>query len=166
MHRRIRIDALLLLLACAPAGLGCTTYRDELARGERAFELNEHDRTLAILRDLEIDVQRLSPQEQAQYAYLRGMTDYRVGYRSDARHWLAVAKAWEDHAPGMLPAEWKTRTNEALVELNGVVYEQGTAALTTARLAEDATPQGAAPAKDEKKKAAPKAHPKDEPAER
>jgi hypothetical protein len=111
----------------------CTTYRDQLGRGQRAYEQNDHDRTLAILRDLEPDVKRLSVQEQAQYAYLRGMSDYRIGYKPDARHWLSVAKAHEDNSPGVLPADWKARTIEALDELNGVVYSQGTSALPTSR---------------------------------
>jgi hypothetical protein len=129
MHVSSRVVVLAALLAVA----SCTTYRDQLSRGQRAFELNEHDRTLAILRDLEPDVKRLTLPEQAQYAYLRGMTDYRIGYKADARHWLAIAKAHEDHSPGLLPADWKARTNEALEELNGVVYSAGASALTTAR---------------------------------
>jgi hypothetical protein len=116
---------------------GCTTYRDQLARGQRAFELNEHDRALAILRDLETDVGRLRPAEQAEYAYLRGMTDYRVGYRADARHWLSLTKAYEDNSPGLLPADWKLRVNEALDDLNNVVYSEGTQSLTTTRRGDD-----------------------------
>jgi hypothetical protein len=126
---------MLLLLAAVGTG-ACATYRDQLARGQRAFELNEHDRTLAILRDLEPDMSRLTVPEQAGYAYLRGMTDYRIGYKSDARHWLSIAKAYEDNSPGMLPADWKARTNEALGDLNGVVYAEGTSALPTVRAAE------------------------------
>ncbi len=128
-----------LLLVSAFATTACMTYRDQLGRGQRAFELNEHDRTLAILRDLEPDVNRLSMHEQAEYAYLRGMTDYRVGYKSDARHWLSVAKAYEDHSPGVLPADWKARANEALDELNDVVYSAGTSALPTSRTDDDGT---------------------------
>lgn len=128
MHVSRGVVCLLLLVASS-----CATYRDQLARGQHAFELNDHDRTLAILRDLEPDVNRLSVPEQAEYAYLRGVTDYRVGYKSDARHWLSIAKAYEDHSPGVLPADWKVRINEALDELNGVVYSAGTSALTTSR---------------------------------
>lgn len=139
---------------------GCTTYRDQLARGQRAFELNEHDRTLAILRDLEPDVKRLSLPEQAEYAYLRGMTDYRVGYKPDARHWLSLAKAYEDNSPGVLPADWKLRINEALDEMNGVVYSGGIGALATTR--EETSPSEVkSPVKDAPAKDVPKA--KDEP---
>ena len=34
---------------------GCSTYRDELARGQHAFEQNQHERALAVLRGLEND---------------------------------------------------------------------------------------------------------------
>lgn len=129
----VRLRAGVLLFALVMLGSACSTYRDQLARGQRAFEQNDHDRTLAILRDLEPEMKRLSVPEQASYAYLRGMSDYRIGYRADARHWLSLAKAYEDHSPGVLPADWKTRTNEALDELNGVVYAHGTSALSTSR---------------------------------
>lgn len=130
---RRRLAGILVLSALSAAG--CTTYRDQLARGQHAFDQNEHDRALAILRDLEPDMKRLTPPEQASYAYLRGMSDYRIGYKSDARHWLSVAKAHEERSPGVLAADWKARTTEALDELNGVVYAQGTTALTTSRVA-------------------------------
>jgi hypothetical protein len=108
---------------------GCSTYRDQLARSQHAFEVNEHDRALALLRDLERDMASLSPTEQAQYCYLRGMTDYRIGYRTDARHWLALAKTYEESSPGVLAADWKARLTEALDEMNTVVYEEGLSAL-------------------------------------
>lgn len=111
----------------------CTTYRDQLARGQRALEQNEHDRALVILQDLEPDFVRLTAPEQAQYAFVRGMSDYRIGYQSDARHWLSLAKAYEATSPGVLPGAWKTQTNEALTELNNVVYTEGFAGLSTAR---------------------------------
>jgi len=143
--------------------LACTTYRDQLSRGQRAFELNEHDRTLAILRDLEPDVRHLTVPEQAEYAYLRGMTDYRVGYKPDARHWLSIAKAYEDNSPGVLPADWKLRTNEALDEMNGVVYSAGLSTLTTSR-SETPVPESSGPgpgpaARDVPKAAPPSAKP-------
>jgi hypothetical protein len=107
----------------------CATYHNELASAQTAFEKNEHERTLALLRDLEPDLTRLAQPEQAQYAYLRGMTDYRVGYKSEARHWLAIARAFDEHTPGILPNDWKQRTTDTLAELDGVVQSQGYAAL-------------------------------------
>lgn len=149
MLGRLRLLALLSFVL-----LGCSTYRDQLSRSERAFEQNEPDKTLALLRDLEPNFQRLTPTEQATYAYIRGMTDYNVGYKADARHWLSVANAYEQVTPGALPGERKTKTLATLQELNDIVYLKGTSELVNvAPPSASATPS----AKPEKKKEAPKA---------
>jgi hypothetical protein len=124
---------LLLLLVC-----GCATYQSDLARGEKAFEQNAHERALAILRALEPDIDRLSPSERAQYAYLRGMTDYRIGYRSDARHWLAYAQAVEAQHPNSLKPDWGKRLSETMKELNEEVYTGGVQSLSQAKRDSDA----------------------------
>src|SRR6185503_16964735 len=98
--------------------LGCATYREDLNRGQRLYEENEYERSLAIWRSLELDMDSLSLNDQARYAYLRGMTDYRLGFRPDARHWLAVARAVEQEHPGGLSPQWKQRLEEALADLN------------------------------------------------
>ncbi len=114
----------------ALSALGCSTYRDDLARGQHAFEQSQHERALAIFRALEPETSHLTPTQRAQYAYLRGMTDYRIGYKADARHWLVVAKALDEKNPGLLSTEWKGRLDEALVELNALVYSGGMDALS------------------------------------
>jgi hypothetical protein len=124
-----------LAIALLGSATGCSTYRDELLRCQQSFEHNQHEHALGLMRALEPDVTRLQPPEQAQYAYLRGTTDYRLGYRSDARHWLSLAKAYEDAAPGTLPSDWKARMIEALDELNNVVYSDGLAALMNTKKA-------------------------------
>lgn len=111
--------------------VGCTTYRDQLQRGETAFERNSYDEALGVLRNLERDAPHLRPEERARYAYLRGMTDYRIGYQADARHWLLIAQAMEAETPGQLPAEWKPRLDEAVASLNEQVYAEGYDALST-----------------------------------
>lgn len=115
LDRSLRLVALLALAACSGVS-------GSLIRGQRAFEQGEHDRALAILRDLEPDLGRLSRVERTRYAYLRGMTDYRLGDKTDARHWLALAQALEKDAPGGLQTEWAARMNESLGELNEDVY--------------------------------------------
>jgi hypothetical protein len=122
-----------LMVAVLLAAAGCQTYQDDLARSQRAFEHNEHERALAIMRQLEPDVPRLSLTDQAQYSYLRGMTDYRIGYKVDARHWLALAKSMDDQTPGLLPQDWKTRMGDALKELNETVFGGGTESLSNAK---------------------------------
>lgn len=104
---------------------GCATYRDDLNRGERFYDQSEYERALATFRLLESDMDSLSLNEQARYAYLRGMTDFRLSYRADARHWLALAKATDDAHPGGLSPQSKGRLEEALIDLNREVYGKG-----------------------------------------
>jgi hypothetical protein len=132
------------LLAWSPAVAlaSCATYQDDLTRGERAFEQSEHERALAIFRALEPDTARLSVVGRAHYAYLRGMTDYRIGYRSEARHWLAIASATDQNTPGSLPVDWEKRMNESLKELNEEVYAGGIESLSGASATKSNTSDG------------------------
>ena len=111
--------------ALALALAGCATYREDLYRGQRMYEQNQYERALAIWRMLEPDTDSLNVGDQARYAYLRGMTDYRLGFRPDARHWLAIAQATEVAHPGGLNAEWKERMGQALDDLNKDAYGGG-----------------------------------------
>jgi hypothetical protein len=142
MQKALVLVVLVLAAASSTATIGCTTYRDQLVRSQRSYEQNEHERTLGLLRALEPNVTRLSTPEQAQYAYLRGMTDYRIGNRIDARHWLAIARTYDDASPGTLPADWKARMTDALDEMNAVVYSDGLVELATSRKpGEDSPPK-------------------------
>ncbi len=119
------------LLVVAAFGVGgCNTYADSLARGQHAFEQSEHERALAIFRALEPETHRLATGDQAHYAYLRGMTDYRIGYRAEARHWLSIGAAIERQTPGSLPADWARRMKEARKDLDESVYSAGIASLS------------------------------------
>ena len=109
----------LALALCVGA---CATYREDLNRGQRLYEENEYERALSIWRVLEEDMDSLSLEDQARYAYLRGMTDYRLSFRPDARHWLAMAKAIDQEHPGGLQPQEKERLGEALEDLNRDVY--------------------------------------------
>lgn len=116
-----------VLIAGSLSGLlsgvvGCSTYRDHLNRGQRYYDENDYEKALALWRVLEPDMDSLSDQERARYCYLRGMTDYRLGYRSHARHWLAVAQAIEKKYPGGLEEDWHHRADEAIEDLNKDVF--------------------------------------------
>jgi hypothetical protein len=128
----MRAPAVGLVLACLAvlASSGCATYHDDLVRGEKAYEASEDDRALAIFRVLENDTSQLSDAERAHYAYLRGMTDFRIGYKAEARHWLSLAAALEQETPDSLPAEWTKRMNESLKEMNEEVYTAGIESLS------------------------------------
>jgi hypothetical protein len=98
--------------------LACAGTSDAMARGQRYYEDNQYERALAIWRDLERRDVTFAPDERVRYAYLRGMTDYRLGYREDARHWLAIAKANRERAPGSLVSSWNERLDAALADLD------------------------------------------------
>jgi hypothetical protein len=124
-------------VACCTA-VACTTYQDDLLRGQKAFEQNEYERTLAIFRQMEPDLGQLAQDDRARYAYLRGMTDYRIGYRADARHWLSIARSIDEQLPQALPPSWKQRMVDALGEMNETVYTTGYQALTNSENPEKA----------------------------
>jgi hypothetical protein len=117
-------------LAVLVALAGCNTYADSLQRAERAFGQSEHERALAILRTLEPDLTELSESNRAKYCYLRGMTDYRIGYRLEARHWLSLAAARVKQTPDALPADWAKRLKDAQKDLDESVYTGGIASLS------------------------------------
>ncbi len=137
-----------LLLASSLAAAGCATYSDDLVRAQRAYEGSEDERALAIFRILEPDTARLSGSEQAHYAYLRGMTDVRLGYKAEARHWLSLAASMEQKTPGSLPPEWAKHMTDSLKELNEEVYTAGIEALTNSPAASKAKTSGEPPPDD------------------
>ncbi len=103
-------------------GSGCATYESELGRAEDHFIHDEHPAALAGLRALEPDWAGYDTRDRARYCYLRGMTDYRIGFKADARHWLAIAAEIEKDTPGALVASEKTLVDEKLEELNAVIW--------------------------------------------
>lgn len=114
------------LIGCCVASLvGCATYHDDLVRGQHYYDLNQYNDALAVWRILEIDWDSLTYAEQSRYAYLRGMTDYRMGFRADARHWLSISKAVEQKHPGGLDAQATGQLTQVLTELNTAVYAMG-----------------------------------------
>ena len=127
--------------------IGCATYRDDLSRGQHYYDLNQYDNALSVWRMLERDWDSLDYAEQARYAYLRGMTDYRMGYRADARHWLALSEAIVAKHPGGLDAQATAQLNQALTQLNEAVYRGGPATSPVAAGTEltNETPSAPAP---------------------
>ncbi len=126
----MRFFAVTSMLLVTFGATACNSYADALSRGQRAFEQSEHERALAIFRALEPDVHRLSIDDRAHYAYLRGMTDYRIGYKAEARHWLWIAAAIEHQTPESLPPDWSKRMTESLKDLDDAVYTGGIASLS------------------------------------
>ena len=159
---RLRVGRLTVVATSIAIGVAvavsCATYQQDLSRAAEHYNRNQFESALALFRVLEADMDSLSPAEQAQYAYLRGMTDYRLsglspqgtgvadprkGYRDNARHWLAVGAAIEKKNPGALTPEEKQRLQETLNDLNRDVFG-GEEGATDA----DAGAEGAATAGD------------------
>jgi hypothetical protein len=105
------------LLLCWSLWAACSGQRDALVRGQHYYEDNQYERALALWRELARHEDVLTEAESTRYAYLRGMTDYRLGFRDDARHWLAIAKAGEQRHPGDLDVQWISRLDGALSDL-------------------------------------------------
>ena len=97
--------------------VGCNGERAVLLRGQGYYEDNQYERALSLWRSLERRESQLSPSDFARYAYLRGMTDYRLGFHADARHWLALAEVAEQQRPGGLDSAWLPRLDGALADL-------------------------------------------------
>lgn len=131
--RRALCFAFAFGIAATIAGVGCATYQQDLERARHHYEATQFEESLALLRVLEPDLDSFNAAEQAQYAYLRGMTDFRLSsitpagssvsdpkkaYRLNARHWLSVAAAIEKQTPGGLTDEEKGRLGEAMRDLN------------------------------------------------
>jgi hypothetical protein len=120
---RLAPFAVVVLLAAVLAPLGaCATFEQDLQRSEEHFQHDEHEKALANLRSLEYDWTAFSPRDQARYCYLRGMTDVRLGFMSDARHWLAVAQEIDKDHPGSLLDKERRATDQKLATLNEVIW--------------------------------------------
>ncbi len=151
-------------LALPLASAGCATYRQDLARAKTHYEANEYEKALALFRVLEPDMDSLSEAEKTQFAYFRGMTDYRLAglanpgsgmsnpkqdFRSNARHWLGVASAIEKQSQGGLTGDEKQRLADAMTDLNKDVYGGADSAPDDAPKAGDKGAKGGA--KDDEK---------------
>lgn len=107
---------------------GCATYAKDLERAQRHYEANEFARALAVLRLLGEDEAALGEAEQVRYAYLRGMTDYRLSslttdhtqtaFRSCARDWLGLALEGAKQYGRALSEGERTRARQALADVS------------------------------------------------
>lgn len=94
------------MLRHALIGLSCLVFvacgaaSATLRRAEQSYEQARYETTLSWLVDLEPDAPSLGQDERVRFFYLRGMTEYRLGHRSEALYYLAVAReiAGDDHS--------------------------------------------------------------------
>lgn len=118
----MRLRSPLLLVLGTLSLFGCANYRDQLLRSQAYYAENRYEDALALLRNLDADRDSLERPEQVRYCYLRGMTDYRLGYADDARYWLGLAQATLPEASEALEASEKERLSATLAELNKAVF--------------------------------------------
>ncbi len=96
---------------------GCAAVHDDMQRAETAYEAARYEDTLVWLVDLEDDAPAMHVETRARYYYLRGMTEYRLGHRANALHYLAVGREIVgDDGAGLRP-EWRQIMDRTLAEL-------------------------------------------------
>lgn len=96
---------------------GCAAVADDMRRAEQSYETARYENTLIWLRDLEDDAPGMDLEMRARYFYLRGMTEYRLGHRADALHYLAVAREIASDGGAGLRPEWQQLMERTLGEL-------------------------------------------------
>ncbi len=117
-HKNIhRLSLLLVLGLSAPLFGGCAALDSEMASARTAYAQARYEQANVWLDDLEDDQGDMDPSMRADFLYLRGMTAFRLGHRTEAFHALAVAREVDEQGQGLLEeSERETMTN-ALAEL-------------------------------------------------
>jgi hypothetical protein len=108
-----RVLAVLLSLGA----FGCAAVADDMRRAEASYEQARYEDSLVWLTALEEDASAMDPELRARYFYLRGMTEYRLGDRADALHYLAVAREVSGERGVGLRPEWRQIMDRTLTEL-------------------------------------------------
>lgn len=114
---------------------GCATYAKDLERAQRHYEANEFARALAVLRLLGEDEAALGEAERVRYAYLRGMTDYRLSslttdhtqaaFRRCARDWLGLALEGSKRHGRALSDDERARARQSLADVSATAGSGG-----------------------------------------
>ncbi len=101
----------------------CTRSAGDVERAQGYYERHQYAQSLAILRRVDAERERLKPKDQLRYFYFRGMTDLRLGYLEEARYWLGLARAQELKTQlGLEPLEHQ-RLMKALEQLDLSAFE-------------------------------------------
>lgn len=95
----------------------CAHVDHRIENAALCFDDARYDDALVWLADLDDDVGRMALDDETYFFYLRGMTAYRLDRRTDALHYLALARAMMDThslAPEGVDAALLARTLEEL----------------------------------------------------
>jgi hypothetical protein len=108
---RLWAVGLLVLLA------SCAALRDDMKRAETAFDQARYEDVTVWLDELEPSVADMEKPMRARFYYLRGLTAFRLGERTRARHYLALCREEAGPEQASLRPEWRTNMTSALAEL-------------------------------------------------
>ncbi len=97
--------------------LGCAALREDLGRAEASYERAEYERALVWLEDLEPQLPDMDVEMRARFYYLRGMTAYRLGRRTEALYYLALAREVAGERGVGLRDAWRSNLEGTLEEL-------------------------------------------------
>lgn len=107
-HMRSRLGSLALLLPLLVLA-GCATFGESLGRGAMHYDAERWNEALAVWTELEADVPDQSRPQQGEYYTYLALTHLQLGHRSDARHYLAIARQFW----GVLPEALHRRIQDA-----------------------------------------------------
>lgn len=109
---RFRLGFGIALFASAAA---CAATTRDLGRATTEFDDARYETTLHWLGEL--DLAGMTAAEKSTYAYLRGMSEVRLGKRDEGLHWLRMARAFSGDAGAGLRDEWRPVLDRTLTEL-------------------------------------------------
>lgn len=105
-------------LGCAVAlALGCAGLSDDLRRARRSYAAAAYEDANTWLVAIEEDIPSATTAQRATWHYLRGMTEYRLGHRREARHYLALAHVIAGERGVGLQPQWQRTLAITLDEL-------------------------------------------------
>jgi hypothetical protein len=117
-HKIIRPSIVLALCAgCSMLFGGCAALDAEMTSARTAYAQARYEQANVWLDDLEDDQGDMDPAMRADFLYLRGMTAFRLGRRTEAFHALAVAREVDQEGRGLLEESERETMNNALAEL-------------------------------------------------
>jgi hypothetical protein len=130
MFRSCAARFLTLCALGVASSAGCATYSKDMERVRTHYTRSEFPAALGLLRVLGDDQGLLSKKERVQYAYLRGMTDFRLGasavkvadrvaLRRASLYWLERASERSADEPEALIDAERERMTSTLRVLRG-----------------------------------------------
>ena len=95
----------------------CAQLREDLRKAEADYDAARYENAVVWLDDLERDTPSMDEQMRARFYYLRGMTAYRLNRRTEALHYLALAREVAGEQGVGLREQWRSTLEGTLEEL-------------------------------------------------